>query len=69
MDLQIAESFAYGKMWKNKILTLAEQDKISTVTGNHNFDLIVTGYNNGHWLSPYLKRKCMALDPWRPFRS
>lgn len=53
-DLQIAESFAYGKMWKNKILTLAEQDKISQLL-NHNFDLIVTGYNNGHWLTPYLK--------------
>ncbi|MDM1755031.1 MULTISPECIES: glycosyltransferase [Acinetobacter] len=54
MDLQIAESFAYGKMWKNKMLTLAEQDKISQLL-NHNFDLIVTGYNNGHWLTPYLK--------------
>ena len=53
-DLQLCESFAYGKMWKNKVLSPDEKTKIDTLLTN-NFDLIITGYNNGHWLAPYLK--------------
>ena len=53
-DLQLCESFAYGKMWKNKVLSPDERTKIDTLLAN-NFDLIITGYNNGHWLAPYLK--------------
>lgn len=53
-DLQLCESFAYGKMWKNKVLSPDEKTKIDTLLAN-NFDLIITGYNNGHWLAPYLK--------------
>ena len=53
-DLQLSESFAYGKMWKNKVLSPNEKTKIDTLLTN-NFDLIITGYNNGHWLAPYLK--------------
>ncbi|ATO19571.1 hypothetical protein BS636_07845 [Acinetobacter sp. LoGeW2-3] len=53
-DLQITESFAYGKMWKNKTLTHYEKQKIDQLLA-YGFDLIITGYNNGHWLAPYLK--------------
>ncbi|MGD9698991.1 MULTISPECIES: glycosyltransferase [unclassified Acinetobacter] len=53
-DLQLGESFAYGKIWKNKVLSPDEKTKIDTLLTN-NFDLIITGYNNGHWLAPYLK--------------
>lgn len=53
-DLKLSESFAYGKMWKNKALSPDEKAKIDTLLKN-NFDLIITGYNNGHWLAPYLK--------------
>ena len=53
-DLKLGESFAYGKMWKNKTLLPDEKTKIDTLLTN-NFDLIITGYNNGHWLAPYLK--------------
>ncbi|WP_347473690.1 glycosyltransferase [Acinetobacter thermotolerans] len=53
-DLQISESFAYGKMWKNKTLTHYEKQKIDQLLA-YGFDLIITGYNNGHWLAPYLK--------------
>ena len=41
-------------MWKNKVLSPDEKTKIDTLLTN-NFDLIITGYNNGHWLAPYLK--------------
>jgi glycosyltransferase involved in cell wall biosynthesis len=53
-DLQLCESFAYGKMWKNKVLSPDEKTKIDILL-NNNFDLIITGYNNGHWLTDYLK--------------
>jgi len=53
-DLKLSESFAYGKMWKNKFLSYDEKEKIDALM-KQNFDLIIIGYNNGHWLAPYLK--------------
>ena len=52
-DLQISECFSYGKMWKNKTLLPHEKEKLDVLM-TKNFDLIITGYNNGHWLAPYL---------------
>jgi len=52
-DLQISECFAYGKMWKNKTLPSHDKAKIDRLI-TQNFDLIITGYNNGHWLAAYL---------------
>ena len=52
-DLGLKESFAYGKMWKSKTLTSPEQNRLNQLLDKQ-FDLIVTGYNNGHWLAPYL---------------
>ncbi|MFP3340091.1 hypothetical protein R0J91_19085, partial [Micrococcus sp. SIMBA_131] len=48
-DLGLKESFAYGKMWKSKTLTSPEQNRLNQLLDKQ-FDLIVTGYNNGHWL-------------------
>ncbi len=53
-DLDLSESFAFGKMWKDKKLNASEIIRLNQLLLN-NFDLIVTGYNNGHWLGPYLK--------------
>ena len=52
-DLELKESFAYGKIWKSKTLTSPEQNRLNQLLDKQ-FDLIVTGYNNGHWLAPYL---------------
>lgn len=54
IDLKIQISFAYGKIWKNKKLTESEVHQINELL-KYSFDLIITGYNNGHWLAPYLK--------------
>lgn len=53
-DLSFCKKFAYGKMWRQKKLTESEQKRLEQLLLN-NFDLIVTGYNNGHWLAQYLK--------------
>lgn len=52
-DLQISECFSYGKMWQKKTLQPNDKAKIDKLIAQ-NFDLIITGYNNGHWLAPYL---------------
>ncbi|WP_180116396.1 glycosyltransferase [Acinetobacter sp. YH12140] len=54
VDLKIQISFAHGKIWKNKKLTESEVHQINELL-KYSFDLIITGYNNGHWLAPYLK--------------
>lgn len=53
-DLHFCTKFAYGKMWRQKKLNESEQNQLEQLLLN-NFDLIVTGYNNGHWLARYLK--------------
>lgn len=53
-DLALPKHFAYGKMWKSKKLSSSELTQLNQLLLN-NFDLIITGYNNGHWLAPYLK--------------
>lgn len=53
IDLQLSECFSYGKMWKKKTLQPNDKAKIDALVAQ-NFDLIITGYNNGHWLAPYL---------------
>jgi len=52
-DLQISECFSNAKMWKKKTLLPDDKVKIDRLIAQ-NFDLIITGYNNGHWLAPYL---------------
>lgn len=54
IDLQFCENFAYGKMWRRKKLNPQEQQRLDNLL-SQSFDVIITGYNNGHWLSPYLK--------------
>ncbi|WP_111885803.1 glycosyltransferase [Acinetobacter sp. CFCC 11171] len=54
IDLKVQISFSKGKMWKNKTLNEYEKHQINELL-KYSFDLIITGYNNGHWLAPYLK--------------
>lgn len=55
IDLQFSEFFSYGKLWKDRKLNAEEQCRIDQLLNQNDFQLIVTGYNNGHWLRPYLK--------------
>lgn len=55
IDLELSNSFAFGKMWKKKYLSVAEQKRLADVLTQVKPNLIVTGYNNGHWLAPYLQ--------------
>jgi glycosyltransferase involved in cell wall biosynthesis len=54
IDLGFSDFFAFGKMWKSRQLTQIEQQKLQQLLAQK-FDLIITGYNNGHWLRPYLQ--------------
>ncbi|MEY4515693.1 MAG: hypothetical protein RL180_39, partial [Pseudomonadota bacterium] len=55
LDLQLSDEFAFGKMWRKRSLTPAEQQRLTAFIHPLNADLIVTGYNNGHWLGDYLQ--------------
>lgn len=55
IDLELSHSFAFGKMWKKKYLSVAEQKRLADVLTQVKPHLIITGYNNGHWLAPYLQ--------------
>lgn len=54
VDLQFRREFAFGKLWKNKSLNQAEQNTLVQLLKKHQFDAIILGYNNGHWLKPYI---------------
>lgn len=55
IDLQLPHAFAFGKMWTARMLAPAAQTQLAQLQQTVQADLIVTGYNNGHWLAPYLK--------------
>lgn len=55
VDLALSEHFAYGKMWKTRRLSPAEQQRLDALQARVQPDLIVTGYNNGHWLGDALQ--------------
>ncbi len=55
IDLQLPHAFAFGKMWTARTLAPAAQTQLAQLQQTVQADLIVTGYNNGHWLAPYLK--------------
>lgn len=55
IDLQFRQEFAFGKLWKNKSLNQAEQNTLTQLLKKHQFEVIILGYNNGHWLKPYIR--------------
>ncbi|MEY2863741.1 MAG: hypothetical protein RLY58_1448 [Pseudomonadota bacterium] len=54
IDLHLSDDFAFGKMWRKRTLTIPEQTQLQALQARLQADLIVTGYNNGHWLGRYL---------------
>lgn len=50
IDLQLADEFAFGKMWRKKTLSPQQQHILHQHLMHIKPDLILTGYNNGHWL-------------------
>lgn len=54
IDLQFCESFALGKLWKDKTLSHDEQQVLHKLLDEQKFDAVILGYNNGHWLKPYI---------------
>lgn len=55
VDLALSEHFAFGKMWKPRQLTPSEKQRLDDLQTRLQPDLIVTGYNNGHWLGNELQ--------------
>jgi glycosyltransferase involved in cell wall biosynthesis len=57
IDLNINPKFAFGKLWKFKELSKKEQETVSLLINERNFDLIVLGFHNGYYLGEYLTQK------------
>lgn len=54
LDFALSQHFAFGKMWKKRTLNRNEQQTFKQQMDAIKPDLTITGYNNGHWLAPYL---------------
>lgn len=57
IDLNINPKFAFGKLWKFKELSKREQETVSLLINEKNFDLIILGFHNGYYLGNYLTQK------------
>lgn len=57
ISLNIRHDFSYGKLWKRKTLTEAEQAMVEEKINNRNFTLIILGFHNGYYLYDYLGQK------------
>ncbi|WP_409250427.1 glycosyltransferase [Acinetobacter baumannii] len=57
ISLNICHDFSYGKLWKRKTLTKAEQVMVEEKINKRNYNLIILGFHNGYYLYDYLRQK------------
>ncbi|MGI3335238.1 glycosyltransferase, partial [Acinetobacter baumannii] len=57
ISLNIRHDFSYGKLWKRKNLTKAEQVMVEEKINKRNYNLIILGFHNGYYLYDYLRQK------------